>query len=500
MPRFAPYHDPTAPPIAPARWTRPGALQSTSKHNSTSPLVGGVVGTGKHKARASASARAAPRPRKLWKGPDALLAQSFALHRLSPLSSPPFSSSSSSTDFRRFAAALRTFLRQQLALGLGAEDLRSSDVLVERVEVGFVDLQMFGKEGGTVRPVLLEVDRGEDALASEASTSRIPPSRISTFVFLPSSTAASDHLYPLLLSKSPDLSISNLVNRFLTTRHNAILLPFRISPPAMIDLLENIVQNRDADFDEVDLEAGEAETLKGLSTTATFAFPVDVAKDGLNSLTLTLPPAILPFLCRPSSPSSPNPSSTFASALSRHLHSLTSLSLSSLFLVRFGAGRGTFIHSGQGQGQGEGGAKVKFFRGAEEGEEVKRVCEGLVRAAEVGRRALRTDVPLPIQSLDQEAGERGRKLRTVVVEAVEFRLLGTRCRNGSGGTADSAFGSDGTAGSAFGSGGGFGAFAPKPAATPAAAPATSPFGASAPPAAPTAPTTSAFGSGEFGAF
>ncbi|GAA5919948.1 hypothetical protein JCM6882_000222 [Rhodosporidiobolus microsporus] len=390
MPRFTPYYDPTAPPARPKRWTSSAPLQSTSKHNAPSPAEGGKDSKGKGKARVSDGLRSRMRQQKAWKGVDALLAQSFTLHRLSALSSPPFSASCTSSDFKRFSSSLRAFLQQQLALGLDADEtVKAKDGLVERVEAGFVDLPLFGKSGEKVRPVLLEVERSVDADAAEASSSSGSFSRVSTFVFLPSSTSSPDHPYPLLLTKSPSPALTTLVHRLLTTRHDASLLPHRIPPPAMLDLLETVVQNRDTDYDEVDVEAGEAG--KGLSTTATFAFPKEVAKDGLNTLTLTLPPAILPFLCRApaasaaTSSSSPAPPSSFTSALSLHLHTLTSLSLSSLFLVRFGAGRGTFVHSGQ--GAGDAGARVKFFRGAEEGEEVKRVLEGLVRAAEQGRGA-----------------------------------------------------------------------------------------------------------------
>ncbi|GAA6042842.1 hypothetical protein JCM8097_004455 [Rhodosporidiobolus ruineniae] len=377
MPRFAPYVDPDAAPRPPSRWKHSAPLGSTSSHNklSTTSETATKDCKGKGKARESVDGTAGSRKvAKAWKDVDALLHQSFTLHRLASIVTPPFSSSSSSSDFKRFSTSLRSFLAKGLvgdSLDGTPSSFRSS--AVKRVEAGFVNLGMFGKEDSKVRPVLLEVERGDAEEGTEASTSKAAStSRTSTFIFLPS--PSSDD-YPLLLTKSTCPRVTSLVHLYLSTRFDAVLLPYRIPPPTMLDLLETVVQNRDTSFDEVDVEVGEAD--KGLATSATFAFPAEVAKDGLSTLTLTLPPAILPFLAPPSA------SSSFTANLSSHLHSLTSLTLSSLFLVRFGAGRGTYIHSGQ--GAGDSAARVKFFRGAEDGDEVKRVLEGLVRAAESRR-------------------------------------------------------------------------------------------------------------------
>ncbi|GAA6025120.1 hypothetical protein JCM10207_000637 [Rhodosporidiobolus poonsookiae] len=386
MPRFSPYVDPHPAP-SPSHPSRTGrALQPTSIHNSplTASGTAGKDSKGKGKARESGASRSGrSKQHKAWKDVDVLLAQSFSLTRITTPARFPFTPSSPSSDLTAFTAALRAFLVQQLALGTDIDDdARGKGETVRRVEMGWVDLPLFSKMGGGARPVLLEVERGmEDDAEPSTSAAHAPARNLSTFVFLPS---ASTDSFPVLLSKSPSASISALVHRYLSTRYDAILLPLRISPPAMLALLESTVQHRDTSFDtldaELDASAAGSSAARGLSTNATFAFPAPVAKEGLSTLTLTLPPPLLPSLIASS------PSSSFTAGLGAHLFRLTSLSLSSLFLVRFGAGRGTFVHSGQGQSQGEGGAKVKFFRGAEEGGEVKRVCEGIVRAAEERRR------------------------------------------------------------------------------------------------------------------
>ncbi|GAA5863954.1 hypothetical protein JCM8547_005293 [Rhodosporidiobolus lusitaniae] len=46
-------------------------------------------------------------------------------------------------------------------------------------------------------------------------------------------------------------------HRYLSTRHDSLLLPFRIPPSSMLDLFETVVQNRDTLFDEVDAEVDE---------------------------------------------------------------------------------------------------------------------------------------------------------------------------------------------------------------------------------------------------
>ncbi|GAA5953735.1 hypothetical protein JCM10213_001953 [Rhodosporidiobolus nylandii] len=362
MSRYTPYCDSPSSPPPVKRWRRSTApLRSTSAANSpaASPVARGADVKGKGKAKERAAGRT--RHEEAWKGVDALLSQSFTLHRLNFPSSAPFSTAASVADLARFSSVLRTYLRQQLSLGLEPDvAVGEQDTLVERVEAGFLDLPMFGKAGSAVRPVMLEVERNLEGDTQEASTSSAAPtSRTSTFVFLPSASESS--AYTLLLTKSPSPAISTLVHRFLATRHDATLLPFRIPPPSMLDILEDLVLNRDKSFDgvEAEVEAGD----KGLATNLTLAFPSAVAKDGLSTLTLTLPPPILPFL-------SPPTSTSFTAGLSAHLHSITSLSLSALSLVRLGAGRGTFIHSGQ--GAGEGSAKVKFFRGAEEEGELRR--------------------------------------------------------------------------------------------------------------------------------
>ncbi|GAA5999045.1 hypothetical protein JCM11641_001166, partial [Rhodosporidiobolus odoratus] len=182
----------------------------------------------------------------------------------------------------------------------------------------------------------IEIERGVCDEDNVASTSSAPPaSRLSTFVFLPASSSSA---FPLLLTKSPSPSITSLVHKFLTSRYDATILPFRVPPSAMLDLLTDLVLHRNQSFDEIEGEIAEAD--KGLATNLTFAFPPSIATEGLSTLTLTLPPPILPFLS--------SPATSFATALSRHIHSIASISLSSLFLVRLGVGRGTFIHSGHG--------------------------------------------------------------------------------------------------------------------------------------------------------
>ncbi|BGP29594.1 hypothetical protein JCM10296v2_001333 [Rhodotorula toruloides] len=240
----------------------------------------------------------------------------------------------------------------------------------KRVEAGHVDVPLLGKNGA--RPVMVEVELGEGSENGSATNKRksVNTRRTSTFVFLPHATSNS---FSVLLVKSAAPAVVHLFTTFISTRFDALVHPFRIHPPRMLDLLETLVLHRDRSLEET---ASTDETV--LATNMTFAFPPKVAREGLSTITLTLPPAILPSLTS-------DPSSSFVSRLTAHMIQMTSIPLSSLFLVRLGAGRGTFVHSGQ--GAGEGGAKVKFFRGAEEGGEIRRVLEELVRAAEDTSRA-----------------------------------------------------------------------------------------------------------------
>lgn len=301
---------------------------------------------------------------------DSLLQQSFTVYKTTALRSFPLSSSfTSPAQFSSFAQSLRLYISQQLALETTRPSRNNGRAKrAKRVEAGYVDVPLLGKNGA--RPVVIEVELGDgNGNASPASKTarKVNPQRTSTFVLLPQPTNKS---FSLLLVKSPTPAVVHLFTTFISTRFDALIHPFRIPPPRMLDLLETLVVHRDRSLEET---AATDET--ALATNMTLAFPASIAKEGLSTMTLTLPPAILPSLTS-------DPTSSFFSRLDAHLIRTTSIPLSSLFLVRLGAGRGTFVHSGQ--GAGEAGAKVKFFRGAEEGGEMRRVLEELMRAAEDG--------------------------------------------------------------------------------------------------------------------
>lgn len=272
-----------------------------------------------------------------------------------------FDVGSSQRSLVTFAKQLKIYLAQQLALGGDAElNLGGGDPSITRVEAGYVDVALHG-DGR--RPVMIEVDR---ASSQDSRTT-------SLFVLLPSST--SSH-FPILLSKPAIPAIAALVIQFLSTRHDTVIIPLSIPPPKMLQLLELLVQGRDTSCDDDPLAS---ETI--MQTSATFAFPDAIAHEGLGSLTLILPPPLLAALTRTPRLGIPPPS--FLDALGAHFQSITSLTLSQLCLVRFGAGRGTFIQAGQG---GDGvGAKIKLYRKAGEEGELEIVLQALVRVAEAGR-------------------------------------------------------------------------------------------------------------------
>lgn len=241
-----------------------------------------------------------------------------------------------------------------MALGGDSElNLGGGDPSITRVEAGYVDV---GLHDSGRRPILIEVDRG----ASEESRTT------SLFVLLPAS--ASSH-YPILLTKTTYPALATLFITYLSTRHDTFITSLRIPPPSMLSLFESLVQGRDTSFDD---DPAARDTI--MHTTATFAFPEAIAREGLGALTLTLPPALLAALC--------TPSCTFLDTLGAYFQSVTALTLSQLCLVRLGAGRGTFIHSGQGS---EGGAKIKLYKKAGEEGELESVLQHLVRVAETGR-------------------------------------------------------------------------------------------------------------------
>ncbi|CDR36602.1 RHTO0S02e04324g1_1 [Rhodotorula toruloides] len=366
-------YGPTDHPPTPARWKkRPRlALQSTSAVNSLAAPGRGAEDV-KGKGKAAEGAVLAAKGARPWKEADALLQQSFSIYRTTGLHSLPLASSStSSSQFSSFAQSLQAYISQQLALeATGSSRTGRRIKRTKRVEAGYVDVPLLGKDGA--RPVMVEIELGEgsDNCPSTSKSRSARTQRTSTFVFLPHATSNS---FSLLLVKSAVPAAVHLFSTFLSTRFDALIHPFRIPPPRMLDLLQALVLHRDRSLAET---ASTDET--ALATNMTFAFPPNIAREGLSTMTLTLPPAILPSLTADSS-------SSFVSGLTAHMIQTTSIPLSSLFLVRLGAGRGTFIHSGQ--GAGEGGAKVKFFRGAEEGGEIRRVLEELVRAAEATRRA-----------------------------------------------------------------------------------------------------------------
>lgn len=297
----------------------------------------------------------------LWRSlTEALIGHSFSVHRLSPLHS--FDLDTSRSSFSAFARQLKHFLAQQLALG-GDSELNlggGGDPSITRVEAGFVEAQIHGEDRPNRLPILIEVDRG----ASDESTTTT-----SLFVLLPS--PSSTH-YPILLSKSPLPALVILFINYLSTRHDTLITPVRLPPPSMLLLLDSLVQGRDTSMDD---DPVALETI--MQTSATFAFPASIAKEGLGSLTLTLPPALLAALTT-------STSSTFIESLTSYFQQVTSLNLSQLFLVRLGAGRGTFVHSGQGAGEGAG-AKLKFYSKSKEEGELENVLKALVRVAETGK-------------------------------------------------------------------------------------------------------------------
>ncbi|BGP37487.1 hypothetical protein JCM10449v2_001393 [Rhodotorula kratochvilovae] len=350
--RYAPY-DRSHPPTPPARWAkhprRPlGSVTAPTLNAQPGPLSKDIKGKGKARDQSGAPDRAA----ESWRDADALLQHSFTAHRIATFINFPLSSKSSSSRLAAFAKSLRAYLTQQLALGLDP-DLRlgRKDKLVTRVEAGYVDVRIGGKAG--VRPILIEVELGSDDSAASAST--VAPasksgSRTALFLLLPALDSASDApAFPLLLVKSPLPALTHLFTTYLSTRHDALLHPLRLAPTTMLNLAESLVLHRDTAL-EADLAAGETP----LATNLTFAFPPTIAREGLSSLTLTLPPALLAPLCTLGGEGG------FTAGLAAHLQRTTALPLERLALVRVGAGRGTFVHSGQ--GAGEAGAKVKFFR------------------------------------------------------------------------------------------------------------------------------------------
>ncbi|BGP45573.1 hypothetical protein JCM10450v2_001392 [Rhodotorula kratochvilovae] len=350
--RYAPY-DRSHPPTPPARWAkhprRPlGSVTAPTLNAQPGPLSKDIKGKGKARDQSGAPDRAA----ESWRDADALLQHSFTAHRIATFINFPLSSKSSSSRLAAFAKSLRAYLTQQLALGLDP-DLRlgRKDKLVTRVEAGYVDVRIGGKAG--VRPILIEVELGSDDSAASAST--VAPasksgSRTALFLLLPALDSASDApAFPLLLVKSPLPALTHLFTTYLSTRHDALLHPLRLAPTTMLNLAESLVLHRDTAL-EADLAAGETP----LATNLTFAFPPTIAREGLSSLTLTLPPALLAPLCTLGGEGG------FTAGLAAHLQRTTALPLERLALVRVGAGRGTFVHSGQ--GAGEASAKVKFFR------------------------------------------------------------------------------------------------------------------------------------------
>ncbi|GAA6048190.1 hypothetical protein JCM3770_003703 [Rhodotorula araucariae] len=144
-----------------------------------------------------------------------------------------------------------------------------------------------------------------------------PPSAVPTF--------------PLLLVKSPVPALTRLVTSYLSTRHDALLHPLRIAPASMLHLAEQLVLHRDTSL-EADLATDEMR----LATNLTFAFPPAIAREGLSTVTLTLPPALLAPLCTLGA-------GGFVAGLAAHVERVTAIPLDRLALVRIGAGRGTML-------------------------------------------------------------------------------------------------------------------------------------------------------------
>ncbi|GAA6008265.1 uncharacterized protein JCM10292_004110 [Rhodotorula paludigena] len=377
--RHSPYIRPDHPQ-PPARWAAlRSALHTTNvlaRHAPHADTHDAHEGKGKGRQHHQGERTPAEPQRE----PDALLQQTFHIDRVATLAPtfPLSPTSASSSHFRAFASALERFLAQQLALGLDP-DLRvgRKDQLVQRVEAGYVNLRLGSKDGALRRPVLIQVELGdENPSSSRASTS----SSTATFILLPSlpedvvASALGSPAFPLLLSKSPSPSLTHLFTTFLSTRFDALIHPFRIPPPSMLALLESLVRPGPPS------PSSDDDAPISLATTLAFAFPPQIAREGLSTLALTLPPEMLPSLVRSDS----DEGGSFVERLAAHLERHTALPLEAVELVRVGAGRGSFVHSGAGAGgAGSGGARVKFFPGAEddEGREMRRVCEELVRGA-----------------------------------------------------------------------------------------------------------------------
>ncbi|ORY90714.1 hypothetical protein BCR35DRAFT_105683 [Leucosporidium creatinivorum] len=350
----------TGPPAAlaqPPRWRDGAQPLSTNSRGLKRPLQD-YTNARDPKGKGKGKAKEQQQPVEAWKQAEALIGHSFSVYRLSPLHS--FDHGSSRASFPAFAKQLKHYLAQQLALGADSElNLGGGDPSITRVEAGFVGAQLHGEEHPNRLPILIEVDRG----ASDESTTT------SLFVLLPSSSSTQ---YPILLTKSPLPALTTLLINYLSTRHDTLITPLRLPPPSMLLLLESLVAGRDTSLDD---DPVALETI--MQTSATFAFPGSIAKEGLGSLTLTLPPALLAALTS-------SPTITFIESLTSHFQQITSLNLSQLFLVRLGAGRGTFVHSGQGAGEGVG-AKLKLYNKAKEEGELESVLKMLVRVAETGK-------------------------------------------------------------------------------------------------------------------
>lgn len=287
-----------------------------------------------------------------------LLLHSFNLYRLGPLNDFPVTATAQSqSTYIALSKALKLFLERQLSLdaALGSQPFT-------RVQAGYINCVPHGPSHPNLVPFLIEVDRATEE--GSATTS--------TFVLLPPSPSDPSS-FPILLARSSPTALTTTFSNFLSTRYDTLVTPLRIPPPAMLDLLQSLTSTRDPD--------------SANPTSVTFAFPPTIAREGLSSLTLTLPPPLLDALSPVDAADDDPPPRPFLESLSEYFHSLTSLKLVDMQLVRMGGGRGTFVHSGYGAGGGGGGetAKVKFYSKAGDDGELERTLELLIKVAEAGR-------------------------------------------------------------------------------------------------------------------
>ncbi|KAM0751700.1 hypothetical protein T439DRAFT_379799 [Meredithblackwellia eburnea MCA 4105] len=313
-----------------------------------------------------------------WKDSIALVGLSFNMHKLSQMNDFPITPTTYNPSFETLETSLKVYLDRQIQI----DDSLGPD-FIARVQAGFVSCELHRSSRASQLPILIEVERTSPN--DDSTTS------ISTFILLPPSSShpnPSSATYPLLLSRSSPTSLTTSIINFFSTRFDTFITPFWVPPSATLTLLETLVKNR--------------HPASTTPTSLTLAFPESIASEGLSTLTLTLPPTLVDSLQAASlseldstansslsdrrqhelhDGTGNGSSSSFVAALSTYFKSVTSIDLTQLHLVRFGGGRGTFLHSGY-SGGGADGAKLKFYTSASEDLELEKVLEELVILAQ----------------------------------------------------------------------------------------------------------------------